>query len=94
MISGMVHLRSKACTIRYPFTRSICLSNSTIRCYVLETDPCREDPAASYSLTFDRTILKIFWTLMECEVEQKIKGAFIALANRRDCRERDVERTR
>ena len=36
------------------------------------------------SLTLARTILKIFWTLMEWDVEQKIKGAFMAFANRRD----------
>ena len=33
------------------------------------------------SKLLDRTILNIFCTLMLCEVEQKIKGAFIALAN-------------
>lgn len=33
-------------------------------------------------LTFDKTILKIFCTLIACEVEQKMRGAFIALANR------------
>lgn len=37
-------------------------------------------------LTLDSTILKIFWTLMEWLVEQKMRGAFIARAKRRDCR--------
>jgi hypothetical protein len=33
------------------------------------------------SNTFDKTILKIFWTLMEWDDEQKINDAFMALAN-------------
>lgn len=32
-----------------------------------------------------RTILNIFCTLIECDVEQKISGAFIALENRLAC---------
>jgi len=37
------------------------------------------------SNALERTILKIFCTLIECEVEQKINGAFIARAKRRAC---------
>jgi hypothetical protein len=32
------------------------------------------------SKTFARTILNIFWTLIECEADEKTRGAFIALA--------------
>lgn len=35
------------------------------------------------SKALESTILKIFCTLIECDVEQKINGAFIALANLR-----------
>ena len=34
------------------------------------------------ALTLESTILKIFWTLIECEVEQKMSGAFIAREKR------------
>ena len=38
------------------------------------------------------TILKIFATLIVCEVEQKISGAFIALAYFRACSSSMIER--
>lgn len=34
----------------------------------------------------ESTILKIFWTLIAWEVEQKMRGAFIAFANLLACR--------
>ena len=34
------------------------------------------------SNAFARTILKIFWTLIDAAVEENIRGACIALANR------------
>lgn len=43
------------------------------------------------ALTFERTILKIFWTLIECDVEQKMRGAFIALENRFACVQSDQQ---
>lgn len=46
------------------------------------------------SKALESTILKIFWTLIEWEVEQKIRGARMAFANRRDWKKVGRKRTR
>lgn len=70
MISGIVHFKSKAC-------QSQTVSHAQ-RAGVVE---CKE----RVQRTLLSTILKIFWTLIEWLVEQKMSGAFIAFENRFAC---------
>lgn len=77
LISGIVHFKSNA------FDRMICWPrkrrNVNISLVISRARRVRRARAD------EKRTLKIFCTLMECEVEQKIKGAFIALANLRAC---------
>lgn len=73
VISGIVHFKSNACEVALEVRQSRPPGTSEL------------SQSARGERTLLSTILKIFCTLIEWLVEQKINGAFIAFENRFAC---------